>query len=189
MARTHAEMSTATKALLKVIKPLSAKEERTATASAVKHLTGELSERYQVFPAELRIPKPPRPNSDSKRMIAVLILDYEKRRTVEVLVDTLGKLVQKTELTGFQPVFLAKEIQDARKIAEEDEQVARAIKVRGAFASAFGPHSYGLLGARLIGLRYATVDRKQNARLLGEAVVDLSEQKLVHFEVGSEEEN
>lgn len=189
MARTHAEMSTATKALLKVIKPLSAKEERTATAAAVKHLTAELSERYQIFPAELRIPKPERPNSASRRMIAVLILDYEKRRTTELLVDTLGKLVQKTDLTGFQPVFLAKEIQEARRIAERDERVAQAIKVRGAFASAFGPHSYGKPGARLIGLRYATVDRKQNARLLGEAVVDLSEQKLVHFEVTSEEEN
>ena len=58
-----------------------------------------------------------------------------------------------------------------------------------AFASAFGPHSYGKPGARLIGLRYATVDRKQNIRLLGEAVIDLSERKLVHFEDAHEEEN
>ena len=189
MARTRPEMSTATKALLEVIKPLSAKEERTATAAAVKHLSAELSERYQVFPAELRIPKPARPNSASQRMIAVLIVDYEKRRTTEVVVDTLGKLIEKTDLTGFQPMFLVTEIQEARKIAEENEQVARAIKVRGAFASAFGPNIYGKPGARLIGLRYATVDRKQNVRLLGEAVVDLSEQKLVHFEATSQEEN
>jgi hypothetical protein len=189
MARTHSEMSAATKALLKVIRPLTAKEERNATAAAVKGLTGELSERYQVFPAELRIPKPSRPNSTPKRRIAVLILDYENRHTTEVLVDTSGKLTQKTDLTGFQPVFLAKEIQEARKIAEEDERVARAIRVSGSFASAFGPHSYGKPGARLIGLRYATVDRKHNARLLGEAIVDLSERKLVHFEVTSGREN
>src|SRR5262245_27391754 len=75
-----------------------------------------------------------------------------------------------------------------RKIAEADERVARVIKVRGAFASAFGPHSYGAPGARLIGLRYVTVDRKQNARLLCEAVVDLSDKKLVHFEDTREEE-
>jgi Cu2+-containing amine oxidase len=189
MARTHSEMSAATKALLKVIKPLTAKEERNATAAAVKHLAGELSQRYQVFPADLRIEKPSRPNSAPKRAIAVLIFDYEKRHTMEVLVDTLGKLVEKKDLTGFQPVFLAKELEEARQIAEKDERVARAIRVRGAFASAFGPHTNGKPGARLIGLRYATVDRKENGRLLGEAVVDLSEQRLLHFEGTNEEED
>jgi Cu2+-containing amine oxidase len=189
MARKHSEISAATKALLKVIKPLSTKEERIAAAAAVKYLGAELSQRFQVFPAEVRIEKPSRPNSTPKRMIAVLILDYQNRHTTEVLVDTQGKVVQKTDLTGFQPVFLDKEIQQARKIAEEYESVARAIRVRGAFASAFGPHSYGEPGARLIGLRYATVDRKQNVRLLAEAVVDLSEGKLAHFEDTREEEN
>lgn len=187
MARTHAEMSAATKALLKVIKPLTAKEESNAAAAAVKHLGAELSQRYQVFPAEIRIEKPSGPKSVPKRTVAVLILDYEHRHTTEVLVDAQGKLVRKTDLTGFQPVFLAKEVQEARKIAEEDERVAGASRVEGAFASAFGPHSSGERGARLVGLRYATVDRKQNARLLGEAVVDLSERKLVHFEDTREE--
>lgn len=189
MARIRSEMSAATKALLKVIKPLTAKEERSATAAAVKYLAADLSERFQVFPAEIRIEKPSRPNTAPKRKIAVLILDYENRHTTEVLVNTQGKVGEKTDLTGFQPVFLAKEILEARKIAEEDERVARAIRVRGVFASAFGPHSYGKPGARLIGLRYATVDRKQNVRLLGEAVVDLSEQKLAHFGDTAEEEN
>jgi Cu2+-containing amine oxidase len=189
MARMHSEMSPATKALLKVISPLTAKEERNATAAAVKHLAGELSERYQVFPAELRIEKPSRSNTAPKRAIAVLIFDYEKRYTTDVLMDTLGKMIQKTDLTGFQPAFLSKELQEARQIAEKDERVARAIRVRGAFASAFGPHSHGKPGARLVGLRYATVDRKQNVHLLGEAVVDLSEQKLVNFEDTSKEEN
>ena len=182
MARTRPEISTATKALLKVIKPLTAKEERDAAAAAVRHMSGEMSERYQVFPAELRIPKPSTPNSAPKRTIAVLILDYEKRRTTEVLVDPSGKLDQKTDLTGFQPVFLPVEIQQARKIADADERVYRITRVRGVFASAFGPHATGQRGARVIGLRYATVDRNRNARLLGEAVVDLSEQKLVRFD-------
>ena len=189
MARTHPEMSAATKALLKVISPLTLKEERNATSAAVKHLAGELSERYQVFPAELRIEKPSRSNAAPKRAIAVLIFDYEKRYAADVLVDPLGKLVQKTDLTGFQPPFLPKELREARQIAEKDERVARALRVRGAFASAFGPHPHGEPGARLIGLRYATVDRKQNVRLLGEAVVDLSEQKLLNFEDSPNEEN
>jgi hypothetical protein len=189
MARMHSEMSAATKALLKVITPLTAREERNATAAAVKHLAGELSQRYQVFPTELRIDKPSKPNSAPKRAIAVLVFDYEKSHTTEVLVDTLGKLVGKTDLTGFQPAFLPGELQEARQIAEKDERVARAAHVRGAFASAFGPHSHGKRGARMVGLRYATVDRKQNVRLLGEAVVDLSERKLVHFENTQEEEH
>src|SRR5258705_4890253 len=115
MARTHTEMSAATKALLKVIKPLTAKEERNAAAAAVRHLGAELAQRYQIFPAEVRIEKPSRPNSP-KRAVAVLIFDYERRHATEVLVDTVGKLVQKTDLTGFQPVFLASEIKEARKI-------------------------------------------------------------------------
>ena len=187
MARTRSEMSTATKALVKVIKPLTAKEERQAAAAAVRLLTGELSERYQIFPAELRIPKPSQPNSAPKRMIAVLVLDYEKRRITEVLVDPNGKLGQKTDLTGFQPVFLPVEILQARKIAEADESVSRAVRVRGVFASAFGPHVNGDPGGRLIGLRYATVDRNRNAQLLGEAVVDLSERRLVRFEAARRE--
>jgi len=187
MPRTHSEMSAATRALLTVIKPLTAKEESNAAAAAVKHLGAELSQRYQVFPAEIRIEKPSGPKSTPKRTIAVLIVDYEHRHTTEVLVDAQGKLVQKTDLTGFQPVFLAREIQEARKIAEEDERVAGASREQGAFVGAFGPHSYGERGARLIGLRYATVDRKQNVRLLGEAVVDLSERRLVQFDDTREE--
>ena len=182
MARTRAEMSAATKALLKVINPLTAKEERNAAAAAVRYLAGELSERYQVFPAELRIPKPAGPNSAPTRMVAVLILDYQNRRTTEVLVDSRGKVGQTTDLTGFQPAFLPGEIQQAQKIAEADEGVARVVRVRGAFASAFGPHASGQPGTRLLGLRYAAVDRHRNIQLLGEAVVDLSERRLVRFE-------
>src|SRR5258708_24182573 len=189
MARTRAEMSAATKALLKGISPLTVKEERNAAAAAVRHLTGELSDHYQVFPAELRSPNPSGPNAASSRMIAVLILDYEKRRTTEILVDPRGKVRQTTDLTGFQPAFLPGEIQYARKVAEAAESVARAVRVRGAFASAFGPHVSGQPGARLIGLRYAAVDRNRTVQLLGEAVVDLSERRLVRFEETHREGN
>jgi hypothetical protein len=182
-------MSAATKGLLKVIKALTAKEERDAIAAALKHLGNELSQRYQVFPVELRIAKPSRPNSALKRTVAVLIIDLEKKHTTEVVVDTQGTLVEKTDLTGFQPAFLAEEIRQAREIAEADKRVASAISVRGTFASGFGPHAYGDPGARMVGLRYATVDRRLGIRLLGEAVVDLSERKLVTFEELRKETN
>ena len=186
MIRKRLEMSAATKALLKFIAPLTSKEERSAIGAAVKVLSDELSQRFQVFPVELRIEKPPTPNSPPKRRLSVLIFDYDKRRTTEVLLDTEGNLVQKTDLTGFQPAFLKQEIQQARDIAEKDERVAAAIRSRGTFASAFGPHDHGKPGARLVGLRYAAVDRK-NIRLLGEAVVDLSDLKLVNFETTQKE--
>jgi Cu2+-containing amine oxidase len=190
MARIRKEMSAGTKALLNVVKPLTAKEERNATIAAVKYLGADLSQRYRVFPVELRIEKPAKPSAAPQRMVAVLVVDYENRRTIEVLVDAQAKAVGKTDLSGYQPAFLAEEIQQAREIAEQDERVAKAIRVRGVFASAFGPHRDGDPGARLVGLRFAAEDRKRGARLLGEAVVDLSAQKLMNFaDIRGEEGN
>jgi Cu2+-containing amine oxidase len=190
MARQHDEMSPATIALLEVIKPLTAAEERRAVAAAVEQVGQELSQRYQVFPAELRIEKPPKPRSTPQRAIAVLIVDYDKRRTMEVVVSAQGRLVRKTDLTGFQPAFLAEEVRLAREIAERDERVARVMRVRGVFVSPFGPDRTEEPGARLVGLRYAAVSRRDGLRLLGEAVVDLSEQALVTFrEIQQEKED
>ena len=188
MARKSGEMSAATKALLKVIRPLTAKEERNAITAAVKYVAADLSERYRVFPVDLRIDKP-RQGAAPQRTAAVLILDYEHRRTVEVLVDAHAKPVGKTDLSGYQPVFLAEEIQEARKIAEQDERVAKAIRGRGVFASAFGPHRYGEPGARLVGLRYAGPVGKRDIRILGEVVVDLSSLIVANFEETHKEEN
>ena len=181
MVRTHNEMSAATISLLKVIKPLTAKEEHTAVAAAVEYLSRELSSRYQVFPAELRIEKPPKPRAVPKRTIAVLIFDYDNRRTTEVLLSALGRSLRRTDLTGFQPAFLGTEISQAREIAERDARVAQVIRARGVFASAFGADRDGEPGARIVGLRYAAVDRRHVLRLLGEAIVDLSKQELVNF--------
>jgi hypothetical protein len=183
MARTRTEMSTATKRLLKLLRPLTATEQRNATAAAVKHLSGELSQRYRVFPAELRIEKPPQPDAAPERTTAVVIVDYERRRTTEVLVGARARPVRQTDLTGFQPAYLADEIREARELAERDESVASAIRVRGLFVSAFGPPAYEERGARLIGLRYAAGDARQGVRLLSEVVVDLSRQELVTVEV------
>ena len=182
MPGIRSEMSASTKAMLKVIRPMTVREERDAVRVAVKYLTGDLSQRYQVFPAELRIEKPSTARAAPKRAIAVLICDYENRRTTEVLVNPQARPIRKTDLTGYQPAFLAEEIVRAREIAESDERVAGVSRVRGAFASAFGPHVHGKRGARLVGLRYAAADKRRGVRVLAEVVVDLSEQELVNFE-------
>ena len=182
MPGIRSEMSATTKATLKVIRPMTAKEERDAVGAAVKYLSGKLSQRYQIFPAELRIEKPSTPKAAPKRAIAVLIFDYENRRTTEVLVNPQARPLRTTDLTGYQPAFLAEEIARACDIAESDERVARVSRARGVFASAFGPHSHGERGARLVGLRYAAADKRRGVRVLAEAVVDLSQQELVNFE-------
>jgi hypothetical protein len=174
-------MSEQTKALGNVIKTLTAKEERAAIEAARSHLGRELSARYRIFPAELRIEKPRSPRTIPARAVSLLVLDYERRRTLEVLVDAESKVSGVTDQTGFQPAFLPEEVDEARKIAERDERVAKVSKARGTFASAFGPHPTEERGARLVGLRYAVVDAKRRVRLLGEAVVDLSRRTLVSF--------
>src|SRR5262249_15375648 len=152
------------------------------------HLYGELSERYRFFPAELRIEKSSRSKATIDRSVAVLMVDYERRRTIELLIDAKGKVVRVTDLSGFQPAFLDEEVKEAREIAERDDRVARATRVRGTFVSAFGPDPRGAPGARLVGLRYATVDKKGHGRLLGEAIVDLSQRLILSFEdLGREE--
>ena len=182
MPGIRSEMSATTRAMLKVIRPLTVKEERNAVGAAVKYLSRELSQRYQIFPAELRIEKPSTPKAAPKRAIAVLIFDYENRRTTEVIVNPPARPLRKIDLTGYQPAFLAEEIARAREIAESDERVASVSRARSVFASAFGPQSHGEPGARVVGLRYAAADKRRGVRVLAEAVVDLSKQELVTFE-------
>ena len=188
MTRTRREMSEQTKRLKDLIKPLASREERAAIDAATDHLRGELSDRYRFFPADVRVEKPRRSGAAVERAVALLLVDYEGRRTVEVLVNGKGQVSRVTDLTGFQPGFLSEEVKEARALAERDERVARARKVRGAFVSAFGPEPSREAGARLVGLRYAVVDAKGRGRLLGEAVVDLSAQRLARFDVLGEEE-
>src|SRR3954463_9802404 len=110
------EMSELTRALGDAIRPITDKEERAAAEAALKHLSNELSQRYRVYGVELRILKTEQTTSSPPRYFAAVIGDYDKRRTLEVVVDSAGKLVSKADLTGFQPPIVNDEVAEARKI-------------------------------------------------------------------------
>lgn len=180
--RNVAFMSKATARLRSAVAPLSTREERRAIEAARAHLSKELSPRYRVFGADLRIDKPAGPATTPKRTIAVLILDYEKRRTLEAIVNVAGKVFRVLDLQGFQPAFLDDEVKEARAIAARDERVARIRKQRGSFVTAFAPDQDHSPRRRQVGLRYAAPDARVGIRLLAEAAVDLIDRRLVHFE-------
>jgi hypothetical protein len=174
------EMSRLTLILRDAIRPITDTEERAAADAAVKFLGRELSQRYRVYGVELRIPK----TGDSAappRYFAVVIGDYDNRRTFEVVVDAAGTLVAKTDLTGFQPPIVSAEITDARKIAETQPIIAALAKTEGGFVEAFGPHAESALERRLVGLRYGAV-RRTGPHALAEVEVDLARQRLIRFE-------
>jgi len=174
------EMSKLTLALGDAIRPITETEERAATAAALRLLSNELSQRRRVYGVELRIPKTG-PTEVPSRYFTVIIADYDKRRTLEVVVDGAGKLVSKTDLTGFQPPILNEEVAEARKIAETQPIIAALAKAPGGFVQAFGPHAEDAPERRLVGLRYGVTD-SSGPRALAEVEVDLSRQRLIRFE-------
>ena len=174
------EKSPLTLALGDAIRPITDREERAATDAALKVLGNELSQRRRVYAVELRIPKT-EPSAKPHRCFSVVIGDYEKRRTWEVVVDSAGKLVSRTDLTGFQPPIVSDEVAEARKIAEAQPIIASLAKAPGGFVQAFGPHAEDAPERRLVGLRYGAVD-SAGPRALAEVEVDLSRQKLIRFE-------
>jgi hypothetical protein len=174
-------MSELTKRLVSVIAPLKKKEGHAAIEAARAHIAKDLSDHFRIFGAELRIDKPQQPRKAPVRMIGVLVIDYGNRRNFEVLVGAGGKVVRVDDLRGAQPAYTSEEINEARKIAEQDGTVARFAKMKGVFVSDFGPERASD-NARWIGLRYAVLGRARSAGLLAHAVVDLSARKLVRVD-------
>jgi hypothetical protein len=174
------EMSELTRALVDVIRPITDGEERAATEAALKLLSNELSQRHRVYGVELRITKTGQ-TATPPRYFAVVIGDYDKWRTLEVVVDSTGKLVSKTDLTGFQPQIVSDEVTEARKIAETQPIIAGLARAPGGFVQPFGPHTEDAPQRRLVGLRYCAV-ASAGPRVLAEVEVDLARQKLIRFE-------
>src|SRR5579864_3734938 len=117
MKSTSSEL---TRKLARVIVPLKTKEEQAAIKAAKAHLAAELSDHYRILGGDLRINKPSDPAKIPQRMIGVLVLDYGHRRNLEVIVDAKGKVVQVIDLHDAQPAFTEDEIEEARRIAEQD---------------------------------------------------------------------
>ena len=174
------EMSRYTRALGDAIRPLTDSEERAAREAALSHLSSELSGRHRVYGVELRILKTQRTTAPP-RYFAVVIGDYERRRTLEIVVDSAGKLVSRIDLTGFQPPVVDDEVVEARKIAETQPIIAAMAKAPGGFVQTFSPHAEAAPERRLVGLRYGAVD-SAGPRVLAEVEVDLARQKLIRFE-------
>ncbi|RDJ93335.1 hypothetical protein B4Q13_22595, partial [Lacticaseibacillus rhamnosus] len=76
-----------------------AEREEAAIKAAENHLAGELSDRYRVLGADLRIDKPSDLKKSPLRMVGVVIVDYSKRRNYEVLVAASGKAVRVVDLS------------------------------------------------------------------------------------------
>lgn len=174
------EQSKHTLLLGDAIRPISDTEERSAAEAALKLLGNELSQRRRVYGVELRVPKTEQAVAPP-RYLAVVIGDYDNRRTFEVVVDSAGKLISRADLTGFQPPIVSDEIAEARKIAEAQPVIAALARVQGGFVQAFGPHAEQGPERRLIGLRYGATTAAGPVAL-AEVEVDLSRQKLIRFE-------
>ncbi len=180
------EMSEFTRKLSKVVLPLRRTEELAAIKAAQQHLAKELSDRYRILGAELRIDKPADPKQVPLRMVSVVIVDYGRRRNYEVLVAARGKVARVVDLGAAQPAYTNEEIKEARKIGAQDTRVARFTKMKGGFVSEFGPER-SPDNARCIGLRYAQVEKGRVSRVLAHAIVDLSAGKLAEFQESSAE--
>jgi len=175
------EMSEATRKLASVIVPLKKREQQAAIKVARDHLTHELSDHVRILGAELRIDKPAKPGAVPLRMISVIVIDYAKRRNVEVLVDGSGEVAKVNDLRGAQPAYTAEEVAEARDIAEQDDRAARFRKMKGMFVSEFGPER-AADHARRIGLRYVAMQKGRPVRIVAHAIVDMSARRLVDFE-------
>ena len=174
------EMSEATKALEAAIAPLKDKEAHAAREAATRQLATELSKRHRILGVELRVEKPT-DSAAPKRQIAVLVVDYTQRRVIEVLIAD-GRVTKVSDLDGFQPAPIPEEIEEARDLAQADERLARVLENDDVFVSAFSPHRSADRKGREVGLRYAISESARDIRILAEAVVDLSDRKLVHVE-------
>ena len=173
-------MSELTKALRPVIGSLKQTEERAAVQAAKAHLAEELSDRYRIVGVGLRIDKPSGGRVPDRR-IGVVVVDYGKRRNVEVLVDTRGKVVHVVDLMGAQPPSTDEEVKEAREIAEKDSRVAHHAKRKNVFVSEFAPPPTTDY-ARRIGLRYAVLEKGRLTGAVAHTIVELSVRAVIHFD-------
>lgn len=179
---TPSNISEATRALLPLLDPLSPADERRAVESAQQHLRKELSQRYRVFPPVVRISKPRDLEGKSRRTIAVLIVDYEKRKTLEVTVGTNGAVERVDNLGAYQPPFVAEEMKEAREIAERTGCLGPLLQRAGIFVQPFVPERRQEQDGRRVGLRYRAPEEDGSISLLIEVVVNLADRRLIRFE-------
>jgi Cu2+-containing amine oxidase len=189
----HNYMSDLTKNLEPVLTPLAERKEQLSIKAALAHLSIDLEQepnrRVRVFGSELRIEKPPERETVPKRLIRVIVADYDNRQIHDVTVDSNGSIANCEVLARHQPAFHDEEVREAREIAERDERIANLAKLRGSFVGAFAPHADSEKSRRVVGLHYLVATGDGQARPLATISVDLYEQEIVHFRDDTEDQN
>jgi hypothetical protein len=170
-------MAESIRGLRRAAAPLGEAEERRAIAAALKALedipSGGGPRRLRALWAEVRVEKPANPEAPPRRLVAVVIVDYDRRQTAEVTVDSRGRVLGWRDVE-FRPPFADDELEEARQLARRDRRVARLVQRGGAFDGQFMPNTIGDERPRLVGLRYAIDEPGQPFEPLARVVVDLS---------------
>lgn len=171
------DMSSLTRELRDVLAPLGADEERRAIEAALA-VSGERRETVMVRGAELAIDKI-RGNRPLRR-VRVLLTAPTESVVREVLVDLNGKVVSDRELGPRNLPYLESEVEQARAVAQRDEQVAKLLAGYTVGVGTFAPMLGGAGRHRLVGLHFLDVSNPDVPRPLTSVVVDLATKTLVH---------
>src|SRR5258708_2207037 len=120
--------SPSTRRHARLLAPLGKGEERLAVRAALDHFAEHLPDggeaRFRCLGAELLLEKPPAFSRPPRRMVRVVIVDYERRQILRYLIEGKGRVAH-VETVGGQPSFHPEEIEEALSIARSNERVAR----------------------------------------------------------------
>jgi hypothetical protein len=173
-------VSTFTRRLSKVLKPLARAESTKAVKAVIRYLEPELvregTSRFRVLGAELAITRPKSRETIPPRQIEVIVIDYLNRRHMRVVVEQ-EKVIEVRTL-DYQPAFSSDEIQEASNLAAAVPELKKLARQKGVFVSPYAP-GQRKPGERQIGLYYLSTGRDDLAAIIAAAEVDLVEQKVM----------
>jgi hypothetical protein len=168
-----------TRQLEAVLAPLGEEEEQQAILSAAASIA-DISDRYRILGAEVVIEKPSAPDVVPERLLAVFVADYANRRSVRVPVQPTGAAGE-IEVLAYEPALHPDEVDEARRIAEQDERLARLVREERQVVGVFSPVSE--VGAREVGLHYALPRGDRPAELVATVVVSLVAGEILQLEL------
>jgi hypothetical protein len=173
------DRSPLTEALIDVIAPLEAEEERRALDAALGSFEGR---RMRVYGAQLRIDK--RRGNVPDRSVAVLLADVDPYTPYEVTIDADGAVVQTIEQPDLVPPFSGVEISDALALARRHPRLADLVERWDVRPAHFYPttHPHGVdeprRGRRRVGIHFLDVADQANVIPLVSVVVNLTSGEL-----------
>jgi len=175
------DMSPLTREFQDLLAPMDAEEERRAIAAALGLFREASRDTTIVRGAELVIEKAARRREPPQRRVRVLLTAPAECVAREVIVDAAGNVISDRELGPRNLPFLASEIEQARAIAERDEQVAKRLAdFDRVGVGTFAPLLSAAGRDRLVGLHFLDIDNPDIPRPVTTAVVNLATGQLVH---------